>query len=431
MAYNIKSEVLVEASGTCVNETRNHYYLSHNGLLRREFREFQSESDTSDYTEYRDSNDNGKTWGEWIRTAPKTKEQVGEDDIAQGSYPRCNNVYNPIHKHYITVMYDMIYIGGYAAATDCFWNHGGFREMPHTYIDITDENGNRISHQLMKYEEGDGFVKEKYHETNYLSTNVGIGSDLYIMKNGDILISFCAPVDVCCKRAGIDVEKVFPHTYLQTNAFMAARGVWNDEKKEYDLTFSEPLVLDSRISSRGINEPIMAELDSGKILLVFRMSNVSYPQWKSRISPYAPSYKMYSISDDGGKTFSPPMPWHFDSREVIYSSATYSLFVRSTKNGRLYWFGNITDPVITSGNSPRYPLNMVEVDEEWGCAKKDSLTVIETKRDNETEGIQLSNFGIIEDRESGNFELYLTKYAQFPDRHIRDCEVWKYTVEIE
>lgn len=431
MAITVKSELLVEASGGNVNETRNHYYLSCEGLARREYREFQSESDTSDYTEYRDSPDNGKSWGEWIRTCPKTKEKVGRDEIASGSYPRCNNVYNPIHKHYITIMYDMIYIGGYAAATDWFWNHGGIRELPHTYIDITDEHGNKISHQLVKYEQGDEFVRESYHETNYLSTNIGIGTDLYVMKNGDILISFCLPVDVACKRAGLDEQKVFPHTCCQTNAFMAIRGKWNEKNKNYDLSFSEPVILDSRQSSRGINEPILAELDSGKILLVFRMSNVSYPQWNSRISPFAPSYKMYCLSDDGAKTFSPPMPWHFDSREVIYSSATYSIFARSEKNGKLYWFGNITDPAKTYGNAPRYPLQIVEVDEEWGCAKKETLTVIETKREGETEDVQLSNFGIIEDRENGNFELYLTKYAQFPERHIRDCEVWKYIITVE
>ncbi|MBR5552939.1 MAG: hypothetical protein IKV98_03720 [Clostridia bacterium] len=428
MSTKVKGEVIVNCSGTQVNETRNHVYLTHDGLLRREYREHQSQSDTSDYTEYRDSPDNGKTWGEWVRTAPKTKEQVGEDEIAWGAYPRALNVWNPVHRHYIDVKYDMIYIGGYDAATECYWKYGKEGRVIHTYIDVYDENRNPVCHQLAKYEDGDGFDRQNYHSSNYISTNIGIGSDIYVMKNGDILISFCAPVDVCCKRAGLDVSKLCRSNSTQNNAFMACRGSWNKEKHEYDLTFSDPLVLDDRQSSRGINEPIMAELSSGKILLVFRMSNVLYTEWNSRISPYAPSYKMFSISEDGGKSFSVPMPWHFDSREVIYSSATYSLFVRSEKSGKLYWFGNITDPTKTDGNMPRYPLCMVAVDDEWGCAKKASLDVIDTRAEGESDRVQLSNFGIIQDRETGNFELYLTKYGQFPEKHIRDCEVWKYTI---
>ena len=143
------------------------------------------------------------------------------------------------------------------------------------------------------------------------------------------------------------------------------------------------------------------------------------------------NYKYYTISDDGGKTFSPLVPWHFDTREVIYSSATYSLFLRSNTNGKLYWFGNITDPTQTQGNYPRYPLQMVEVDEEWGCAKKDTLTVIDTRREGESERVQLSNFCLLEDRETGNIELYLSKVGQDDNRHEFDCETWKYTITID
>lgn len=428
-SINIQREMIVPASGTSVNETRNQYYIDQDSLRRRETRTFESQSDTSDYSEYRESDDNGKTWGEWQRLREKTREKVGEDELAEFTYHMCRNVWNPVHRHYLSVTSDYIYVGGYEKAVEN-WMHGGIRETTHTYIDVRDEAGKTVAHQLLKYEDGDDFDKSRYRQTNYLSRNISVGTDISILKNGDILIGICAPVDVCCKRAGLDISKVFPSSYKQTNAFMAARGEWNQKLCMYRFSFSDPVVLDDRVSSRGIVEPVMAELSSGRILLVFRMSNARFSNWNSRISPYAPGYKMYSLSEDGGKTFSPPMPWHFDTREVIYSSATYSLLIRSEKNGKLYWFGNITDPAKINGNAPRYPLYMVEVDEEWGCAKKDTLVLIETKRAGESDDVQLSNFCILQDRETHNMELFLTKYAQFPEKHIRDCEVWKYTITL-
>ncbi|NMA09161.1 MAG: hypothetical protein GX929_08630, partial [Clostridiales bacterium] len=132
-----------------------------------------------------------------------------------------------------------------------------------------------------------------------------------------------------------------------------------------------------------------------------------------------------------GRTFTPAMPWHFDTREVVYSSATISALIRAQKTGRLYWIGNITDPTQTSGNSPRWPLVICEVDEEWGCLRKETLTVIDTKRPGEADVLQLSNFNVLEDRETGDLEIRLTKLGQFsntPAVSIYDCETWEYRI---
>ena len=36
----------------------------------------------------------------------------------------------------------------------------------------------------------------------------------------------------------------------------------------------------------------------------------------TRIEPGAPAHKWYCWSDDGGRTFTDPVPWHFESRET-------------------------------------------------------------------------------------------------------------------
>ena len=107
-----------------------------------------------------------------------------------------------------------------------------------------------------------------------------------------------------------------------------------------------------------------------------------------------------------------------------------SQFRRSSKNGKLYWFGNITGHN-ASGNWPRFPLCMAEVDEKTGFLKKESLTTIDTIRDGESDQVQLSNFEIIEDRETLNFELTLGKFGQFDGNELFYGEGWIYEIDVD
>jgi hypothetical protein len=227
--------------------------------------------------------------------------------------------------------------------------------------------------------------------------------------------------------SGVDVNQVFPSCPTLHRAVIVARGKYNKISKEYDFTFSNPIILDDLSSSRGIDEPILAELESGRILLVMRGSNVRKEEWNTRIKDGTPSYKWYAYSDDGAKNFTRPAPWHFDTGEPIYSAATCSNFIRSTKNGGLYWVGNISDEK-AYGNFPRFPLYICRIDEKSGLLEKSSLTLIDNRRDGESEQLQLSNFSVFEDRESGNFEISLAKVGQFDETSRFFCESWKYTV---
>ncbi len=436
MSITVKKEIIVPAVGDKKDrEDRTGCYLYPTGLTRRETRTFHGE-DGIPVTEYRYSEDNGRTWGDWVRETPVKQqaygpvyihmEHQGEDEFNEGGYPLDQNRWNKVHGHAVSLRFHSVYVGGFEKAAADYWS-GGMGEVVHTYLEIRDKQGELLSRQMVAYEDGAAFDQENYRTSGHLSTNFGLGSGLNIMKNGDLLFSMWIPNEVGCRLLGLDVDKVFPSAPRQPDAILAVRAHWEEKEQQYSFTFC-PVVLDDRQSSRGISEPVFAELESGRILMVFRASNVIFENWNCRISPYAPCYKFYCLSEDGGKSYSPPMPWHFDTREVVYSPATYSLLLRSEKNGRLYWFGNISDPTETYGNYPRHTLYMVEVDDEWGCAKKETLTRIDGWRDGESEKMEMSNFGVLEDRETGDFEIYVSKYSQFPDRDVRDCETCKYTI---
>ena len=78
----------------------------------------------------------------------------------------------------------------------------------------------------------------------------------------------------------------------------------------------------------------------------------------------------------------------------------------------------------------RWPLYIGEVTLD-GLLKKDSLVMIDTKREGEADGVQLSNFEILQDRETGTIELRLAKIGQHPNKPVWNCESWVYSIIVE
>lgn len=242
---------------------------------------------------------------------------------------------------------------------------------------------------------------------------------------------------LCCKLAGVDVNTYFPSCPNLMQGMMVARAHWNEEKKDYDITYSNPIMLSDLQSARGIMEPNHMILPNGRWLLVFRGAATQSEVWNTRTSPATPPFKWYTFSDDEGRTYAPPMPWHFDTREVVYSPASLSAFFRSKKDGNLYWIGNyLTKPWLLdkSGSDPRWPLQICRVNEEYGYLIKETLTEIDTQRDGDGYFLELTNFNLLEDKETLDLQIRLTKICQHMERYEDYdwySEAWEYTVTFE
>jgi len=403
-------------------------YTQPEGLECIQRKDIQRESDYVNGVYIRKSPDNGRTWSDWEEEArEETSIMYGEDERTLTTI----EVWNPVHKHYVGTVFSRYFLNGHEDAYHYLWRKGERRFFDHQYcsIRLPDEDKPH-SVKLIKYEDGDDFDTQNPGNMNHLTKNNGFLNDTIVLSNGDIAVPVGATVETGCRIAGLDVNTVFPSCPIIHRCVIVARGKYNEAADRYDFTFSNPIILSDLRSSRGIDEPRLAELKSGRLLLVMRGSNVQSANWNTRIEKGTPSFKWYAYSDDGGKTFTTAEPWHFDDGEVIYSSATISSFIRSSKNGKLYWFGNITSHN-AYGNWPRFPLNMVEVDEETGMAKKSSLTVIDTQRDGESDQVQLSNFELLEDRETNNIELTLCKICQHGLKKPFYCESWQYVIELD
>ena len=152
-------------------------------------------------------------------------------------------------------------------------------------------------------------------------------------------------------------------------------------------------------STRGMVEPTIAELADGSLLCVMRGSNDSQPD--------LPAYRWYSLSGDGGETFTQPEPWTYTDGDRFFSPSAMSQLIELS-DGRLFWFGNISE-ANPRGNNPRYPLVAAEVDRESGLVRRSSVEVLDTRREGESERLTLSNFYVREERGTGDLLLYLPK----------------------
>lgn len=435
MGIQVITKMLKKACFDGTAEWHKQFYLDGVSLKRRETRSFEKMSDTMEYVEFRDSEDNGRTWGPWQREAKAGRTVCGADEYEFFTDASSARIWNPVHNHTVRLMTQRIFIDGYRTAARLDWEgKPGF--FDHGFLEVTDESG--TYRQMVAYEPGNTvFSEDTYREPDYLKQNISTTYKAIVLSDGDILIGAEEiPMDKACAMLGQDVNQVFPSRPDHYGGILMIRGKWNNAEKRYDFSFGKPIILPDNMSSRGLMEPTFLELSPGRILLVMRSSNW-VPPWYPEFCPHTPGFKYFCLSEDGGRTFSPIMPWFFDSREVVYSSSTYSLLFRSIKNNRVYWVGNITDPTKTAGNYPRYPLYIAQVDEKWGILKKDTLTVIDDRAEGETEEMQLSNFCILQNRENGEVEIQMTKLGQFarleePSEYsVFDGDVLQYTLILD
>ena len=408
----IHAECLVRGSMDRPVEIRRRCALAPDGLFLAEHRLYESESDFVNSCEGRVSPDGGKNWSKWKDIYGEYYRKSGDDEYVTHNCLVCET-YNPVHDHYVGALMEMYFRGGRRASFARYWA-GQEPKQERVSLIIRQPGEESFMRFPIRYDERD----EK--NLAYFGTNVAV------MRSGDILLPLGPSVAHCCALAGISVEDVFPSAPELMHGCIIARGRWNAERTAYDFTFSTPMILGDLLSSRGIDEPTVAELSSGRILVVFRGSNMRSDAMHTRIEPGAPAIKWYAYSDDGGSTFSPVMPWRTDRGEVVYSSATISLLFRQPGGG-LYWLGNVTGPG-AKGNMPRYPLLIGRVDERYGTLLADSVAVIDTRREGETEDLQLSNFYLA--YLDGKLEVTLTKFGQFSTKEAFHGDTWRYYIEL-
>ena len=393
-------------------------------LQRRELHSIEATDDVLDVLQARWSTDNGRTWSEFVPVQPSTR--VDYNGVKVGEGEGINLVFDPqagvlvqmwgrqivIHHHGVYPGEDVRQKNWYAHGQACWHNFA--------YSRYSRDFGRTWSEpQKLIYEDGDQFDPEEPRKPTFINHNEGgCGNNILLRSDGTLV--------TCLSVANAPGDPKNNDRAWKMGSILFT-GKWNVTRQDYDWTPGARVEISPEHSARGLLEPEVAEFNDGRLLVVWRGSTHG---WDGTVAKL-PGRKFFSVSTDGGKTLDPPKVWTYADGTDFYSPSSYHRMIRHSLTGKLYWLGNIvaTPP---HGNDPRYPLVIAEVDEAQAAIKKSTVTAIDDRLPTQGQGIQFSNFSLLEDHQTHAVELYLTTYGQEQDpKDEYTADNYKYTLQLE
>jgi hypothetical protein len=198
------------------------------------------------------------------------------------------------------------------------------------------------------------------------------------LPDGTLLVGFA-------KRA---LESAADHQHAA-----ALRAQWKEGAADtLVFTIDSYMDLADEVSSNGVCEAAFARLVNGHVLATTRTSG------NQRTGSYARIYAFTSA--DGGRTWSAPFEITFDDGSSLDVPTSMSKILRCSKNGRIYWFGNMLDAPAW-GYAPRNKFVAIEIAQNPVRFVKDSVTVVDQSPLGKGQ-MRYSNFVLYEDRFSRN-----------------------------
>lgn len=393
----IRREVFLRSPGKGTAVLAYATYVKARGLEMVSVEQRMSRSDTMDIAYYRRSADNGRTWSE--PEARLTRETRTGGTLRRHFRP---GWVDPVTERYIE-----FWIEGVLPNDDPL---EGLRQW-NLYYRISEDGGRTWSETAQVIHEGGEFSRQHPLPGVYTGKNCLMLGDATSQPlaagDGRILlpvqITPLAPDGSLYNPAG---------GYTYTDAAILI-GRWRGRRLLWRM--SEPIQGDPKRSTRGMVEPTLGRLDDGRLIVVMRGSNDSRPE--------LPSYKWISYSSDSGRRWTQPEPWTYTTGEPFYSPSACSQLLHHS-SGRLFWLGNIR-PVNPSGNRPRYPFFIAEVDRRSGLLIRDSLRLVDDHAPGESDLLTLSNFFAREDRETREVALHMTRLFAFADGWVGDALLYR------
>jgi len=350
-------------------------------LTREEILNSTKVSDDYRAWRVRRSHDNGRTW-----SSPEELPGVVVEDERGGlvTFPG-GPIFDQANSSLMRVVMKRIWPGTPAYTFEWTTHLHPF----HDHVFIAEEGSDPV---CLRYEEGPDFDPNNPFDPVFARTNRAYhGQTVRSQPDGTALHPM-----VCYPR---DIER--PHR-------MGGCVLMRREPGSHEWQPSNQAYVSPEISSRGMLEPDAAVLGDGRILIVCRGSDT--PQTAGR--------KWMTWSDDGGRTLAPIKEFAYADGTRFFSPSSFHRFVRSSRTGVLHWIGNIC-PEPPDGNQPRFPLVIGVVNEEKMALEPDSLVTIDDRQSGEPESIYFSNFYIIENRETLDLEIYMTRGAAWSETKWR------------
>lgn len=360
-------------------------------LERMEVQALEIRDDVPSEPKARHSTDNGMTWSEFT-SLPATLSYPNGVEVWEGGGAR---FFDPVAGVLVELWLRQIALKG------VYHNF--------TYWRVSRDHGRTWTAPApLRYEPGEDFDQKAPLKPSFLQRNHGyFGNNIIRHRNGTLLTA------VAHANAPRDSANDQRPWRLGSLCFI---GQWDAKRGDYDWTAGQRVEISPDVSSRGLMEPEMAELKDGRVLVI----------WRGSDTPKTPGRKWFGISTDAGRTLSEPRELRYDDGTRFFAPSSIHRLIRHSAIGKLYWLGNIsaTSP---RGNSPRYPLVIAEVDEASPALKRATVTAIDDRQPGVPDALQLSNFSLLENPETHEVELWLTRYGEQPD-HVFSADNYHYTL---
>ena len=349
------------------------------GLELTEIQSLEEKSDFLTELRCRLSKDNGRTWSDaW--TIPDTEFRHAGVAFYEGPGPK---VYDPASGALVEIWLRQVE------------QEGRFNNF--SYYRLSRDFGKTWTPpKQLCYEPGEEFNAEKPLAPGFLGNNHAYcGSNILRHGNGTLIHA------VAHANAPGDPQNDRRPWRMGSLCFV---GKWDPGANDYRWTAGRRVEISPEWSSRGLMEPELAELADGRVLVIWRGSNTAA----------TPGRKWCSVSSDGGMTLAEVRELKYDDGTRFYSPSSYHRMLRHSVTGKLYWVGNIC-PEPPDGNSPRYPLVIAEVDEKTPALRRNTVTVIDDRQPSDSPSVALSNFSLLENRETHAIEVYVSRLGANPD----------------
>ena len=371
-------------------------YTQAQGLEMACTRSVSWRSDTAENLQRRVSPDNGKTWSDW-KPIDRCKVETAQGMHRQ--YPASGWV-DPSNGRMLTMVLDGV-----------LPNDNPLEGMTHWSLRyrVSTDGGRSFAVDEPVIQKGNYTAEHPVDGVWVGKNSIMMGTRPILTRQGRILVPVqitpLGPDGHCWNPAG-------GYTYHDAAVLI---GQWTEGLK-IDWELSERVTGDPFRSTRGCLEPAIAEMPDGQILMVCRGSN--------DINPKLPAYKWYSVSSDGGRHWSqPPKPWTYSDGSNFFSPSSISRLLKHS-NGKIYWIGNIS-PRNPSGNSPRYPLIIGQVDPDSLLLIKETVTTIDTKGSEDDDSLQICGNIAYEDRQNGDIVVIATRFMSTPRPWRGDSYIYR------
>jgi len=382
-------------------------YVGDSPLHRMQAVTIEKTSDVYEEGKIRFSKDNGKTWDQWQQDPLRLMNIKGT--VWTARY-RVNSLYDPQAKRTVQMFMQRTYIDNHRTAGETYFDH--------TFYWISKDDGFTYgTPKLLKLTEGADFDPDQPDNPDFLKkNNAYFGYNTITLQEGGLAFAVCV-------NAEITNEKWEKEMVGGLYVFI---GKWDKTKEDYSWNHYGPLAVTKAVSGRGLMEPAIVQLKDGRLVILARGSNAAWGSSRANV----PGRCWYAISKDMGKTWCQITDLRYDDGEPFYVPSSFCKLIRHSQTKKLYWVGNISRE-LPDGNSPRYPLYIAELDENTVTLKYQSLSIIDDKdpKRHQHPDPQFSNFSLFENRQTNEFEIYLTGYGEY--ENIFQANSYRYTIKLK